>query len=251
VSGHPYPHSGVRGSVTREEAAVLIGSRGVLSPVWGASVDPFHRLVDAGMAVASVSYRLSSEARRAAQLHDVAAAARYLVVRADELGIDLSRVAAWGASSGGQLALLAALLRQDEAVSGRGAAVAMPDFAAVVDWCAPVDLRVPLPTLGMPPPEPVERLLGADPAEVPDLARLASPLLQVRQPLPPTLIAHGVDDVIVPRQGSRLLADAVAAAGTDVQLELTPGGHMWLDSPDRADEVLRSTVAFLGRYLAL
>jgi acetyl esterase/lipase len=163
----------------------MIGSRGVLSPVWGASVDPFHRLVDAGMAVASVSYRLSSEARFPAQLHDVAAAARYLVVRADELGIDLSRVAAWGASSGGQLALLAALLRQDEVVSGRGAAVAMPDFAAVVDWCAPVDLRVPLPTLGMPPPEPVERLLGADPAEVLDLARLASPLLQVRQPLRP------------------------------------------------------------------
>ncbi len=39
----------------------MIGSGGVLSPVWGAFGDPFHRLVDAGMAVASVSYRLSGE----------------------------------------------------------------------------------------------------------------------------------------------------------------------------------------------
>ena len=48
--------------------------------------------------MASIDYRLSGEAVWPAQLHDAKAAVRWLRARADELGIDPDRIAAWGES---------------------------------------------------------------------------------------------------------------------------------------------------------
>ena len=70
---------------------------------------PFHRLVAAGFAVASIDYRLSAEAVFPAQLDDVRAAAGFLGARADELGVDATRVVAWGESAGAHLAALLGL----------------------------------------------------------------------------------------------------------------------------------------------
>ena len=67
----------------------------------------FTRLPLAGFAVASVEYRLSSEAHFPAQLEDVQAAIRWLRARHAELDIDPLRVAAWGESAGGYLAAFA------------------------------------------------------------------------------------------------------------------------------------------------
>ena len=49
---------------------------------------PFELVAQAGIAVASVDYRLSGEATWPAQLHDAKAAVRWLRARAGELGID-------------------------------------------------------------------------------------------------------------------------------------------------------------------
>jgi acetyl esterase/lipase len=66
---------------------------------------PVHLLLE-GYAVASINYRLSSEAVFPAQLEDCKAAVRWLRAHADEFGIDPNRIGVWGASAGGNLAAL-------------------------------------------------------------------------------------------------------------------------------------------------
>ena len=66
-------------------------------------------LAGRGYAVASVSYRLTGEARYPAQAHDVRNAVRFLRSRAAEYGIDPGQVFLMGASAGAYLALLEGL----------------------------------------------------------------------------------------------------------------------------------------------
>lgn len=68
----------------------------------------FNGLVDAGIACASIDYRLSGEASWPAQAEDVSAAIEFLRAHADDYDLDASRVGTWGDSAGGLLALMAA-----------------------------------------------------------------------------------------------------------------------------------------------
>ncbi|GAL72382.1 alpha/beta hydrolase [Jejuia pallidilutea] len=72
----------------------------------------FHRacigLAERGYITASVSYRLADVAPFPAQIQDVQAAIRWLKFHADKYGIDSSKVAVTGFSSGGHLAALVA-----------------------------------------------------------------------------------------------------------------------------------------------
>src|SRR2546421_8629522 len=75
-----------------------------------------------GYVVASVEYRLSSEARFPAAVQDLKAAIRWLRSQASIYGIDRNRGLVWGASAGGPLAALAA-------ASSGGAALGPPPAA--------------------------------------------------------------------------------------------------------------------------
>ena len=86
----------------------------------------FDRLVAAGVAVATVDYRLSAEATFPAQIDDVHAAIEYLRRFAPAYGIDADRIGTWGESAGGALAALAGL------TSGQ--------VSAVVAWYPLTDL---------------------------------------------------------------------------------------------------------------
>jgi acetyl esterase/lipase len=59
---------------------------------------PLHLLLE-GYAVASINYRLSSEAVFPAQLKDRKAAVRWLRANADEFGIDPNRIGVWSDKS--------------------------------------------------------------------------------------------------------------------------------------------------------
>jgi acetyl esterase/lipase len=65
----------------------------------------FHELLDAGISVASVDYRLLQHASYPAAFEDAADALQFLRSKAEELGVDKNRVAAFGTSSGAQLAM--------------------------------------------------------------------------------------------------------------------------------------------------
>ncbi|QAY59346.1 alpha/beta hydrolase [Microbacterium protaetiae] len=191
------------------------GSRRVLCPAIEAG-QAFPRIVAAGLAVASLDYRLSGEARFPAQIDDVAAALAWLRAHADGYGVDASRMVLWGESAGATLAALAGL--EDPGVRG------------VVDWYGPADLPAMAEALGQ-ADDPTTREAGwlghplsADPAR----ARAASPVSHVRAGAPPFLICHGLADEAVPPAQSQALAAALRAVGAPVELTLVPGaGHMW------------------------
>src|SRR5207253_3437010 len=70
------------------------------------ATSPAEREVLRGYVVASIDYRLSSEATYPAQINDVKAAVRWLRANASRYDIDPNRVAVWGFGSGGHLAAL-------------------------------------------------------------------------------------------------------------------------------------------------
>ena len=230
--------------------AWLFGTRTLFSPVYLGLTDPFADMVAAGFAVASVDYRMSGEAVWPAPLHDVAAAVRYLVARADELGLDVSRMAVWGESAGGHLAM-ELVFRQDDlsALGSDGAPVAIPTIAALVDWYGVADIREPMPDFPLPGPSPESRLIGGDPANDPR-GTDASPIVFAEVRLPAALVMHGTGDSLVPCEGSRHIAAALERAGTPVTSVWFDGAeHAWAGTPDVAMAALRQTIDWLSATL--
>jgi acetyl esterase/lipase len=210
----------------------------------------------AGVAVASVDYRLSGQAVFPAQLDDVRAAVRWLRAHAGEHGLDATRVGAWGASAGGHLAALAGLTRDE-----RDGELGDSSVQAVVAWFATTDLLglaadppegPPPPFLPGPLPQPPfeARLLGVGAAaDAPELARAASPVAHAHAGAPPFLLAHGDSDGLVPSAQSRRLHAALRAAGADATLWLLAGGNHEDPAFDRP-ESLAAVAAFLRGRLA-
>jgi len=94
----------------------------------------------------------------------------------------------------------------------------------------------------------IARMLGAPIRQVPDRARLASPIHQVTsdRPVPPFLIMHGDADDVVPLEQSTRFADTLATAGHTVTCTIIPGsGHGFPCTP----EIIEPMMAFFDRHL--
>lgn len=231
--------------------AWLFGTRTVFSPVYFGITEPFADMVAAGFAVASVDYRMSAEAPWPAPLHDVAAAFRYLVVRASELGIDTERIAVWGESAGGHLAMALAFRQHDVAAIGSaGPQVELPQLAALVDWYGVSDIREPMGELPFPGPSPESLLIGGEDPATHHLGHDASPIAHIGRVLPAVLVMHGTADSLVPCEGSRRVAAALEATGTPVTAVYIEGAeHGWAGTPDIARRALDDTIAWLVNVL--
>jgi acetyl esterase/lipase len=209
----------------------------------------------AGVAVASVDYRLSGQAVFPAPLDDVRAAVRWLRAAAAGHGLDGARIGAWGASAGGHLAALLALTGDE-----RDAELGDSSVQAAVTWFATTDLLrlatdepegPPPPFLTGPLPDPPfeARLLGVGrAAEAPEAARAASPVTHAHAGAPPFLLAHGDRDGMVPSVQSRRLFGALRDAGADATLWLLSGGNHEDPAFDRP-ESLGAVAAFLRARL--
>ena len=232
-----------------------LGSRHTAGPMYrDASPTPFERLAQAGIAVASVDYRLSGEATFPAQLHDAKAAVRWLRARAADLGVDPDRIAAWGESAGGHLAELLGLTGDDESLEGDVGVIGTSSrVGAVVAWYAPSDVAAVATDTGVDPADPSTReaqLLGAPAPRVPELAAQASPVTHVTPGAPPFLLVHGAADRVIPCVQSERLFSALQEAGVEVEYEVYEGAdHMWLGSPVAAEQALDRTVDVLSRQL--
>ncbi|WP_330262900.1 alpha/beta hydrolase [Streptomyces griseorubiginosus] len=212
----------------------------------------YDALLKAGIAVASIDYRLAGEAVFPAQLQDAKSAVRYLRRHAAQLGLDVERFGVWGESAGGHLAALLALTAGRTAQEG-APVVAEPldSVRAVVDWYGVSDLAT-MPKLEVPPDlppgtaDPIEQLLGGT---TPERARSASPITHVSADAPPFLLIHGTDDVPVPLEQSSLLHAALLAAGAQSELVTVEGaGHIFVGATDIPALIARS-VAFLTKHL--
>jgi acetyl esterase/lipase len=223
------------------------------------NIDAHHvigQLGAAGYAVALVDYRLSREAPFPAPMLDLRAAVRWLRGYADLFGIDSDRIALWGESAGAHLALMTAWCH-------RGSDATVGEFLdesetvqAVVEWYGPIDLTAshfnrPIDTRDDASGEtssrgddPVAMLLDGSAWTRTDI----SPLTYVRADLPPTLIAHGSDDRLVPVVQSRQLHAALTEAGAPVDYIEVPGDHVFVGS-ESIDEVVKRGIDFLGSVL--
>ncbi|MEV4036314.1 alpha/beta hydrolase [Streptomyces umbrinus] len=223
----------------------------------------FNALLAAGVAVASIDYRLSAEARFPAQLHDAKAAIRYLRHYADRLNLDPHRIGVWGESAGGHLAALVALTGGLAALEGE-VGVRGPDSSVrvCVDWYGLSDLRSDDDTDSDPDsdaePGPDESLEPGLPFDIvgmllgsrdPQAARAASPVTYATADAPPFLLMHGTGDVVVPAAHSEILHDALTQAGAQSELLLVDGAdHIFSGAPD-VPALIKTSVAFLASHL--
>jgi acetyl esterase/lipase len=189
------------------------------------------RLAERGVAVASVDYRTSNEARFPAPLDDVREALRYLRAHASEFNLGPAAVAVWGNSAGATIATIV------------GAAVS-EGICAVASWYGMHD---PLISAGLRASgSPLRAALGA-PDE--DDGRWFRPADHITPGSPPTFLLHGTEDRTVPVEESLSLAVTLAEQGVPHELMLVEGGrHDFAEMSTRTD-ALERTSDFLHRYL--
>jgi acetyl esterase/lipase len=190
---------------------------------------PLLNLVKGGWAAASVEYRLSPEAKFPAQIHDIKAAIRFLRKEAGKHGVNADSVVIAGASAGGHLAALVGVTnnhkelegdfggndRENSSVQGIISFYGAANLTTILSQSTPHGLSVREPALKL--------LLGAEPTQVPNAARLASPVLHVDKNDPPLLLIHGDQDPQMPINQSHELQGAYKAAGCKVQFEVVHG----------------------------
>lgn len=191
---------------------------------------PLEWLLKEGYAIASVDYRLSPVARFPAQVHDCKAAIRYLRGNANRYGYDAQRIGIAGSSAGGHLVALVGATNGLAELEGN-----LGDYTdqsssveAVVDYYGPTNFLTILKQstphgLGVRIPA-LQLLLGNQPEDVPELAKLASPVFHVDRNAPPLLIIHGDQDPQVPINQSHELHAKWKEHKLDVEFEVVHGG---------------------------
>lgn len=211
-----------------------------------------QRLLDAGYAVARITYRLSGEAWMPAQVHDVKAAVRWLRHHAAALGVDPARFGVWGESAGGHLASLLALTGDDPGLAGDVGILGVSDAVqSAVIWYGPSNL-LSMAEQNHPeglqdhddPNAPEGLLLGGPVQDLPKEAAAASPVSYVSASAPPMLLVHGDDDRVVPAGQSVELHERLRDAGAPVVLRLVPGADHCLTGADLSAEVTAALAHF-------
>lgn len=203
-------------------------------------VVPMLEGLNRGYAVVSINYRLSGEALWPAQIYDCKATVRWIRAHAKEYGFDPDRIVAWGGSAGGHLSAMLGTSGGVQALEdlSMGNAEQSSRVQAVIDWFGPTDFLkmdeqlqesgVAHPMAHSVPDSPESELIGTNLEEAPELVAQANPETWISPDDPPFLIQHGLDDNLVPYQGSVLLAQKLGKAlgYKKVKLELFPAtGH--------------------------
>jgi acetyl esterase/lipase len=193
---------------------------------------PLGKIVENGYPIASVDYRLSTNAKFPAQIHDLKAAIRFLRAHSREWGIQSRKIVIAGDSAGAHLATLVGVSNgnkdlegdvgddssQSSGIQGIISFYGAANLTTILAQSTPHGLKVRVPALDL--------LLGGQPTNVVELARLASPVFHVDRHDPPLLLFHGDQDPQMPINQSHELHGAYRNAKAPVQFEVLHGaGH--------------------------
>jgi acetyl esterase/lipase len=229
--------------------------------------------------VASIEYRLSSEAKFPAQAQDVKAAIRFLRLNASKYGINPAKAVTWGVSAGGHLAALAGVSCNAEAlepkqpnnpfapakadplassnvsdcVQGSIAWYGVFDFATVVaqseqDKAMSRDF----------PKAPEWQLLGCYGKDCkPEQIAAVSPVSYVDSNDPPMLLIVGAEDKVVPYHQTLEMAEKLKTAGVKHELiVLTGSNHGFMGkTPEQTRDdnlkALEATFQFIDQTIGM
>jgi acetyl esterase/lipase len=210
--------------------------------------------VENGFATASLDYRLSTEARFPAQVHDIKAAIRFLRAMGSTYGFQTDCIAIAGASAGGHLAALVGVTNGHLALEGEVGSYQneSSDVQAILSFFGASNLtsilRQSTPH-GLSVREPaLDLLLGAQPEDAIDLAQLASPVFHVDASDPPLLLLHGDQDPQMPINQSHELEGAYEQQGLDVFFDVVHGAAHGGDEFYTGDH-LTGVLHFLDRTI--
>ncbi len=211
-------------------------------------------ILDAGIAIVRINYRFSSSAIWPAQGDDCLAAVAFLKAKGSEYSLDPARMAVWGQSAGGFLAVSTALslTQMGQPVQGVVNFFGPMDFSVMDQDMA--DLGV-TPTMGatndMASAE--SALIGFAVGDDPAKARAIGPIGRLdgqSLKLPPLMVRHGDADTYIAHTQGKRLADAWAASDPTalVDFALVPGAAHG-SSEFNAAGVVTPLVAFLTNVL--
>ena len=221
--------------------------------------------IASGYAVASINYRLSTEAKWPAQINDIKAAIRFLRANAAKYNLNSDKFATWGGSAGGNLAALAATSGgvaelADDALGNAGVSDAIQ---ASVDWFGPIyfsTMDAEFAALGQTPAmgatnsetSPETAYLGKTigSAEAEPLVKAASPQTYITNDDPPFFIQHGTADRNIPITQSENFANKlIAVLGNDkVTFEKIEGAGHGTSEFSAASNIAK-VIAFLNKSL--
>lgn len=236
-----------------------LGDKSMVDQVLGKS------LLNEGYAIASIDYRLSGEAQFPAAVLDAKAAVRFLRANAAQYKLNPDKIAAFGQSAGGNLASMLGTTGDvaefdDPNLGNTGASSRVQ---AVINWFGPNDfgqMDVQAKTQGCSASDQAHNkadsfeslYLGAAVPTVPELVKQANPITYISQDDPPFLIQKGDQDCTVPVENTKMLADALQAAGLDVQYDLLKGvghGDGWFTTVFQSEGNIQTVLNFLNTKL--
>lgn len=204
-------------------------------------------------ALASIDYRLTSEAKFPAALEDAKSAIRFLRARANDYGLDARRIVVWGESAGGHIASMVGTTNATKAFDVGENLTESSGVQGVITYFGPSDfLKLDTDTLPgsdkhLTDDSPEAKYLGVNPAKDPALARRANPIPYIGPRTPPFLLVHGTDDRQVSFGQSQLLFDALRKASRPATMFPVEGaGHLFRGAtPAQLAEIRTETETFL------
>ena len=199
----------------------------------------------------SVGYRLTNEAQWPAQIYDCKAAIRWIRAHAKENQLDADHIAVWGSSAGGHLVSMIGTSGGVPQLEGRlggnldqsSRVTCVANFYGPEDFITMVKQESTVDRSTRDYPEAL--LIGGRVQDIPDAAKMASPITYVSKDDPPFLTAHGTKDPLVPFAQATELHKALKEAGVSSTLiTMKNGGHGF--AHNRLDEVVK---AFFDKHL--
>lgn len=203
------------------------------------------RILQEGVALVSIEYRLSDQASFPEPVLDCTDALAFLSRNREKYGLDTDRTIVLGSSAGGHLAsLIGTNLTSDHTRFISDPSQPMAKIRGVVDFYGPTDLVMLQSKRGeidfQNDPSPEARFLGHSPLMRPDLARAASPVTYVSENSPPFLIFHGDLDSRVPMMQSIYLDSMLRVNGVESRLVEVEGAR---HGDEKFDETIYNDIA--------
>jgi len=171
-------------------------------------------LAQKGYNVAAINYRMAPKWQTPAPVEDIENTFAFLRQHSEELQIDTNKFVLLGRSAGAQIALLAAYTLHEPALKG------------VIDFYGPTDMvwgySVPSNPLIMNSRKVMGQYVGGTYSEVPQKYFNCSPVEFVTKNSVPTLMIHGMNDVLVSPEHDRKLIKKLKQDGVK---------YYWLQLP--------------------